>query len=79
MKTGIRYVGEHMSKRSDCEYLLRRHAQEHELALAATDFRTAAIHASMAAEYERRLAEMVSQALFPPEEATAPDWRSATT
>jgi hypothetical protein len=79
MKTHPRYVRVQMSMRSEREYLLRRYAQERELASTATDSRTATIHSSMAAEYERRLAELVSQALFAPEETTARDWRSATT
>jgi hypothetical protein len=44
-----------MNMRSERKYLLKRSAQERELAWAATDSRAARVHFSMALEYERRL------------------------
>jgi hypothetical protein len=43
---------------SDREYLLKRAAQEDELASAATNPRAAVIHSAMAAEYRRRLCDL---------------------
>ena len=55
MKTHCRFVGVVMSSCSEREYLLRRFAQERELACSTRDRRAAQIHFSMAYEYERRL------------------------
>ena len=64
MKCSSATVDKAMARRNDRQYLLKRYAQESELASAARDAQSAALHASMAAEYERRLAEMLEPALF---------------
>lgn len=64
MKPLRKFVAETMAVHSEREYLLRRFTQEQELACAARDRRMAAIHASMAAEYQRRLIEAVSRPLL---------------
>jgi hypothetical protein len=43
---------------SNREYLLKRAAQEDELASTATNRKAAVIHAAMAAEYRRRLFDL---------------------
>ena len=62
MKTQLRFVRVLMARASEREYLLRRFAQERELACSTSDRRAARIHFSMAYEYERRLSLDVTAA-----------------